>query len=539
MRQQIFVGSVAAFGILLAFGGAACGGSDATTAAPAEEEDGGASSSTSSSGGGSSSGASSTSSSGGSSGNDGGGSITITSKSLKAGGALLLGVTSDDLAVYINIKGANDASLEAVPVAGGTPIVIAAAYPFQTSDAMVRGGAVAWWTGLDATTGIGTFNVWTQAGGAKTALNAASFNGMFAASEDGARVAFSVAATADASDIVLTDSATAVAVTDGIFTAANSVNLAALKPPAAGQPPPCGFSMRFVGKKLFASFCSPASDTDARLWFVPEASTTEVRLDNKGTANQAIQPFFQTDTAGTKVFVIGLAPNATGRLITLDATAANVTSVLLEDNTARSGFVAKDGSAVVYRTTAGVRRAAGTGAPAPKTIVADAKAILGIAGDQSRLLVRKLDPATGLVDIRSADTTTENQTPTDIVATATATPFGFTGSNGRVVYLGDVTSTGNKLKSQPAAGGAVKDLAQNINGVAVAPAGDGVIVIENQVAGDIDLYDLRYVDAVTGGASGKISDGVPSSGFIITLKKKLVYTKLAQTGGGLFVADLP
>ena len=68
---------------------------------------------------------------------------------------------------------------------------------------------------------------------------------------------------------------------------------------------------------------------------------------------------------------------------------------------------------------------------------------------------------------------------------------------------------------------------------------DQVGTLNHVTQDDIDLYDLRYVDAVTGETSGKISDGVPSSGFIITSKKKLVYSKLAQTGSGLFVADLP
>jgi hypothetical protein len=454
-------------------------------------------------------------------------------------------VTGDEQVVYINVTGTTTASLEAIPLAGGTKSVIAAAYDVQADDVMVSGGAVAWWTGLDATTGVGTINVWTKATGPKTALNAASQDGVFTATVDGSRIAYSVAvglSNAKAiTDIAVQDSPDYVAVSDGLFVANDSVNVDAAFSAGGGAPPLCGLQMRFVGKKLLAAFCVAANDTNARLYLVPEASTTEVRLDSAGTAAGAIQPFWLADAAGTTFFTVSPGTNnlGTGRIIKVDATATTITSIALEANTARAGFVSDDGSAVLYRTTAGVRRTA-TAAVAPKTIVADAKSILGTASDKSRILVRKLDPASGLVDILSADTTTENQTPKDIVATAAARPFGFTGANDRVVYLSDVTATTNKLQSQPAAGGTPKEIAKDISGVALAPTGEGVIVIENmQMQGQLELFDLRYIDAVSGDTSGKITDGVPASNFVVTKTKKLVYNRLAAMGGGIFVADLP
>lgn len=533
MRLDLWIGGVAAAGLAVA--AAACGGSDSTDV-PADSDAG--ASSSSSSGASSSSSSSGSTSSSSSSGGSSSGEVTITPKELKAGGAVLLGVTDDELAVYVTIGGASSA-LEAVPLAGGAPTVIAATIDVQTDNVVVSGGAVGWWTGINQTTGVGTFNVWTKADGAKTALSAASASGIFTATADGTRIAFSTAATAAVSDIAVLTTATATAQANGIFAAADSINLTALEPPAQGQPAPCGLDMSFVGKKLLAAFCVPASDTDARLYLVPDGTTTEIRLDSAGAAAGAIRPFWIADATASKILVIGTPPNATGRIITPGANTGASTSVALENGTGLTGFLTDDGSAVVYRTAAGLRRAATGATPAPKMLVAGAKSLLDTTADKTRVLLRTLDPAQTGIDIRSADTTTENQTPKDIVATASASPLGFTGSGAHALYLSDVSQTGNKLKAQPAAGGMERELAKDIEGVAVAPEGDGVILLENgQAQGQLTLYDARYVNAATGASSKKIADGIPDSGFQL-VKKKLVYSRIAQMGAGLFVADLP
>lgn len=535
MRFELFIGGACAAGIALA--AVACSSSDSSGATP-EGEDGGETN-TSSSGGGSSGasssgGSSGTSSSGGSSGTSTSGGITITPKELKAGGALLLGTTVDDQAIYLTLGGATS-DIEAVPLAGGASVKVATDFDIQKDVFVISGSAVGWWT--QVTNSIGTFNVWSKAAGAKTSLNATSAAGIFAASDDGARIAFSVGADADSSDLAVVDTANAAAVTTGIFALADEINLAAL----GGATPTCGLEMEFVGKKLFTAHCTgtSATATDARVFVVPDGTTTEVRLDNKGTAAGVIQPFWLADAAGNKLFVIGPTPAATGRVIDLTNIAA-VTSAALEDGTARAGFVTKDGSAVVYRTaTGGLKRATAGAVPAPKTLVAGAKSFIEESTDQTRMLFRMLDSTSAGSDIRSADTTTENQTPKDLVATATAQALGLTGSGAHAVYVVSAGGTSIALKSQPAAGGTEKELAKDVDTAALAPEGDGVVVLEKGVAqGQLTLYEVRYVNAATGVASAKITDGVPDTGFALT-KKKLVYTRIATMGAGLFVADLP
>lgn len=533
MRLGWLIGGVAASGLTLA--AVACGGTDSTGTPGVEDDDGGSSGRSSSSGASSSSnGGPSSSSSSSSSSSGGSGTVTITPKELKSGGAVLVGVTEDDRAVYVTIGGASSA-LEAVPLTGGTPDVIAATFDPQTEAVVVSGGAVAWWTGLDAD-GIGTINVWSKAAGAKTALADDSAAGVFAASSDGSRVAYSVATNAQATqtDLWVTDTSAAAPVANGIFVVADSINLAAL----GGANPSCGLDLAFVGKKLFAAFCTgtSASATAARLYYVPADSTTEVRLDDKGGAAGDINPFWLSDKTGSKLFVIGTGANATGRIID----PVGLTSVALENDTAFTGFLTDDGSAVVYRTATGGLRRASTGAtPAPKTLIAGAKTLLDTSSDKSHVLVRTLDPVDGLIDIRTGDTTTENQTPKDIVATATASPLGFSGSGAVAVYLADVTDMGNSLKSRGVTGGPERVLGKDVEGVAIAPEGDGVIVFSNgQAQGQLTLFEASYVNAVSGATSAKIADGIPDSGFAL-VKKKLVYTRVAQTGAGLFVAPLP
>lgn len=533
MRFEVVIGGVCAAGVALAV--VACGSSDSTSTNPDDGSSGGETNGSSSGGSSSgktssSSGASSgTTSSGGSSGTaSSSGTITIAPTSLKAGGALLLGVTDDDQAIYVTIGGATS-DIEAIPLAGGTAVKVATDFDVQNDAVVISGSAVGWWTGI--TNDIGTFNVWNKTDGAKTALSTTSAAGIFAASSDGLRVVWSTAADATNTNLRVSNVATAVSGT-GFLSATEKVNLAAL----GGATPTCNLDMSFVGKRLFAAFCTgtSATATAAHLYTVPDASTTEVRLDDKGTAAGDIQPFWLSDDAGTKLFVIGPTPTATGRVIDVAAT----TSFTVEDGTARAGFVTKDGSALVYRTaTGGIKRTVTT-ASTPKTLVAGAKGFLDTSTDQTKILFRTLDPTQEGVDIRSGDSTTENQTAKDIVTTASADPLGFTGSAGNVVYVVSA-GAGVSLKSKPAAGGTEKELAKDMDSVGMMPEGDGLIVLENGVAqGQLTLYSVRYINASTGVASKTISDGIPDSGFALH-KKKLVYTKIAQTGAGLFVADLP
>lgn len=463
--------------------------------------------------------------------------ITITPTQLKDTVAVVVGITSDDYVVYVTLG--TPATLEAIPVAGGTSEVIESPFDVNTTAVAVAGGAVGYWTNLSATQ-IGTFNLWTKAGGKKAALNNASSTELFAATEDGTRVAFSVSATETQSDIALADSATAAAITTGILDVADRVNLAA----ATAVTPTCSPNLRFAKKNLVAAFCVGTADTDnnARLYWVPEGSDVEVRLDDVGTGTAAgpIKPFYLFDKNATKLFAVAQSTASTGRIITPAATAGASTSVALEDGVALAGFLTDDGSSIVYRTTTGGIRRASTGpTPAPKTLVAAAKSFLGVSPDQTKLFFRTLDAVNNLIDIATSDATTENQTPKALVSTASTRPVGLTGAGDFIVYLTDLSANGNTLKSQPTIGGAEQTLTSNIAAAAPALAGEGIVLLVDPVQRSNVVYtSLKYVNAKTGDVSNVFADNVPQGGVAFT-KDKIVYSKVAATGAGIFVATMP
>src|SRR5262249_43425256 len=110
---------------------------------------------------------------------------------------------------------------------------------------------------------------------------------------------------------------------------------------------------------------------------------------------------------GTKVFTFSSGAKLTGRVVTTPVNGATASSAVLEDEVGPAGFITDDGQFVVYRSNAGGLRRASTGAtPAPKTLAASAKGLLGVTLDHSRMMFRSLAATQDGVDIRTADTTT-------------------------------------------------------------------------------------------------------------------------------------
>jgi hypothetical protein len=545
MRLSIVCAGVTSLGLLLM--AAAC--SEEVIYQPAAPGDGGTSSSSTSSSSSSSGSSGDPEDDGGTtSSSSSGGTITVTPQNVKAGTAIVLGVTTDDMIVYIGVDAAQNTSLEAVPVAGGAPTVIEQAFDLDTANAALSGGVVGYWTAIDGTTGVSTFNIWTKAGGKKAALSTTALAGLFAGSEDGTRVAFSTGVAGMLSNIAVASTATPGTITN-LLAAGDRINLAAAQG-AAGAPAACPPRMRFAKNNLVAAFCTGAvaTETQARLYWVPETSTTaEVRLDTvgAGTAAGSVKTAFFFDKNATKIFAVTQVPNGmpattptVGRVITPPAGAAAASSVALEDVASTAGFLLDDGSAVVYRTAVGMRRASTGAAPAPKTLVAGAKALVAVTKDQTRMFFANAPTQNGL-DIQTADTTTENQTAKALVAGSTAQPLGLTATNAFFVYL-----EANKLKSQPVAGGAEKDLTlPKVAGAAVSGAGNGLILLtdpktQGQAPNQITLVSLQYIDADTGKFSNAFATDVPDDALLMA-KDKVVYSKIGANGAGIYVAPLP
>lgn len=532
MRLPLLVASVSFTS--LACLALACGSTDSSGVAG--DEDGGASSSgtsgkTSSSGGSSTSSSSSSSSSSSGSSGDAGASGAIGTP-LKTGDAVVVDVTADGQVVYVAING-NAGSLEAVPVGGGQAAVLDNAFDPQKDPAGVSGAVVGWWKTVDAN-GIGTFNMWTKAVGAKTAVATGSVSGVFAGSDDGSKVAFSVNGTQTSTDLAVTSTSapSATAVLAGTTNTGTGLNLAAQN---------CQPDVGFVGKRLFTAHCpgTSANAVNARLFTVADGATTPVRLDAaSASATGVVKAQWVADKAGTKVFAIQAAAAAAGLLYDVGAPGAPLAT--LDQSTTR-GFFTDDGTGFVYRTTAnanaGVRRATVAANPAPITLVANGE-LLSTSVDKTKILVSLLPPANNLVDIQLANTTQATQTPAAVVATATARPVGFTQGGTHVVYLTDVTNTGNTLKAKPVAGGSEVTIAKDVAGLARGPGGYLVLLSNPVAAGqNLSTYDISIVDVTKSGTPTKLSDSALSDFYVSG--SKVVYTRLSQTGGGIYAADMP
>jgi hypothetical protein len=551
MRNGLLIGAVAGLGAIMAV---ACGSSSTAPDETLPSVEGGTSGTSGTSGlpgtSGSSGGEGGTSGGldgGGSEGGDGGGGVMPTT--LKSGTVILVGVTSDGYAAYIAISGMT-ATLEVVPVAGGAPTVLVPAFA-QTDGVTVSGASVAYWTGV-STAGIGTLGYWTKATGVMAAVSTTSKSGMFYSSADSSRIAFSVAATAVAAapkstDLAVTSAAAAVATP--VITGNNAVNVAAATPASAGAAAACPPDIGFVGKILFAAYCTGTTATTkaGRLVAVADASTTAARLDTASptsTAAATIQPFRSVDTTGTKIFVIDAA-NSRGRLI---FNAATRTEANLENDT-QDGLMLADGSGVVYRvqntagTTKAIRHATAVASPAITDLVpTSAEGLLSVSLDQKHALYHSLAAAAGgLVDIHSLGTAPPPATAA-IVATATAFPFGFTGDNTTVLYQTDVDANGiGKLKAQPVAGGPEKLIASNMFDARPLAAGTRMLVLDNpktDMTTMLTSVDLKLADSAGAAAPVLLADTVQANGFDVS-GTHLVFTRLATGATGLYSIPLP
>jgi hypothetical protein len=520
MRLAILVGTISASGALLAATIAACGSDPASGGAGFDA--------------GASSGSSGSTGDGGAELDGGpdadGGPATVAT--LRAGRVVLVGVTTDDLAVYLVDGGAGASNLEAVALAGGAPTVLATGLT-ATDRAFVEGGAVAWYTAVDAN-GIGTVNLWTKASGAKPALSTTSRVGLFSATADGARAAFSVGATATSTDLAVTDTAAPAAT--AVLTGANAINLAASLD--------CAPRLAFAGGALFGAYCNGtlAGANAARLVTVTPAGVAKRLDDANVNAAGTIRPFFSIDKAGDKVFVIS-AGGSRGHVI-LPATAPAAGGDIPVELDTEEGFLRDDGSAVIYRTGVddALKRATTADPPVIVTLVATGvKEVLAVDKTQSRVLFHTLDPATAddLVDLRSLDTTPAVPTPpVDIVPTAAAAPVGFSADGASILYFSDL-ATGSKLKTQPAGGGPEQLLALDIGAAMIAPDGSGVVLVTDDVVqGQETLLTLAYVDTLVGGAPHPIADHVPQGAYRFS-GRKFVFARTSETSPGLFRVDLP
>lgn len=535
MRFELYVGGILATGLTMTL--AACGSSESSGTNP--DDGSGGETNTASSGTGSSSGKPGASSSGdtsSSSSSSSGGSSSggLAATELAKGFVTITGIAGDQV-IYQAVDQAG-VTLNAVPIGGGAPTKISDMV--QGDRAFVSGGAVGLWRTV--TSGIGTFSVWTKTAGLK-AGPANSLVGLWRASDDGSRIAFSVAATANSSRIAIVDPAALTGTTTYEATGASAaINIANT----------CAPFFRFAGKTFVAAYCTSGSAVRARLVTAPDGQASLTSVVSNNTNANGIQPYFQLNKDNTKVLVLGLPDTESGvtqdeqlRIVTLADSAVQVIDTDVFD-----GVLTADGSAVIYETGAGALKRASTGAtPSPVEILpaGTVKGIEAYSNDRARVLFASSDPdpQSGAVDLKTA-TTAAAIAPADVATAAQA--IGFNGTESHFVFVKE-TATNATLLGKPVAGGADKDLFTDPEVVIVPPAAGGVVVGHDSKEATlgsqkIPVFSLTTVDMAA--TKKLVASDVPEGEWAFK-DKTLVYSKLVVSGTGigagtgLFAVTLP
>ncbi len=436
--------------------------------------------------------------------------------------ARIIGVTEDGYVAYVTSQ--SPPQLKVAAVTGGTPIVLSEDFPTRTSSATVSGAAVGFWTRVDGT--LGTFNVWTLAAGRKVNLTNQedSEEGIFWASADGTRIAFSVEATRSSTDLAVLDTSTVVTQTNGILDI--RINL--------DNPVDCPPNFDFKGRTLVGVFCSPSFTSSAQLHLVRDGAAVDVRLDNRTTG--LLKDEWVSNVGATSFFVTGT--NGNSYLVT--ASGNTSTASLVESEVAPgTAFFTSDSASVVYRHLGlGLRRAAASGSPSPTTVVSNIRSIQAISQDHTKVIVNTVRSGS-FTDLRATDVTSANRTPVDLVTTTTAYCLDFTEDSQFVLYLTDWDGSNLQLVSQPALGGAVKVLSQGLLRADVInlETGPGALVL----SGQNDARSVRYVNASTARVTDIVTDAsvdMNDAGLKVR-NRKVGYITSRGTTPGLYGIVLP
>jgi hypothetical protein len=459
---------------------------------------------------------------------------------LRAGeGVELLGVTTGAVpyAVY-NVHVPNSLpdtwSLEVAPVYSGVPIVLATGLS-GNDGAIISGGAVAWYQNADPTLqSADSISFWSVVGGSKT-VKTTTIAGTFAASEDGASVAFGANGSADGThiDIVVTSSADP-SVKSPALTGKFAVNLADFSVQ-------CTPHLAFGGQTAFATYCTgtTALGNPVRLFSANAGAAGSERLaqlDDLSDVIDAIKP----SPAADRVYVHTL--NGQGLVLFFDGD--NTTTKKL--GPIDVGYPNSDVTQL-YAATAGTLKEIDLNPTLTTTPLGptDVLVLIALSKDAKKLLYAKnvgavIDASDlYLFDIASKTTST-------VTAAPNAVPVGFSGDGSTFLYVDKVQPVQNvtsghrgTLTALPLNGGAATTLQAGVSQVSVAPEGSGLIVVMDEAdpVETLGRETLSWVDVGKPQPPSKIATIVQGrQGF--WSHKSFVFEDLGATPG-IYSVEVP
>lgn len=410
--------------------------------------------------------------------------------------ARFLGVTTGAAphAAYLvqNLEGTFD--LEVLPIAGGTPTVLQTKLNLALGDGVaISGGALAWYIGVNADNQASLIHLWSAAAGAKT-VTATTFSGLFRASEDGTRVAFSVNATKNATDLAVTTMAAPTA--SATITGASAMNLA-----ISAQD--CPTQLDFRGASFIGAYCTDLDGGASQplLVTVGADGLAVVRLDNTVAAND-FDGTWTSDPTGTKILV----NDAVAGAHLVDATTAtNIVGTIAKVDTAS---VLPDGAAALFLLDGALKKATFASPPVVTDVLPNGVTrLLTITNDAKTLVYAKTNTA-GFNDLYSLDLSVTTPTPVVLRNTATHVYFGLTGTQSHAFVIDTADAKANKVYAVPIKGGAPVLLVDPVHpllgglDLEVSRTGTGLVftIDSDTVTGTaLERSVLGYVDALKGG----------------------------------------
>ena len=500
------------------------------------------------------------------------GAVPPSGTQLVQGSVTLIGVTSDNYAVYENDT---MGTLNVIPLAGGMPTTIG-----TVDDRVVLSGpAVVFWTGSARVTAL---SVWTAANGVKAiAMTSNAFANTVAVSPDGSRILYfdgvdaartsgnlfisgtdGTGQTQLASSVALNNTSCAPALAFGGNAAAAAAYCIAVPPP----PPPDGGTTdggttdgatsdggTTDGATSDGGGARDGSDAGSSDTATPDTGTADGASPDSGPTPMAMVQSFRAPTWTPTTLATGVNPRVavapTGTAVLVSAPAgltgypiAGGASMLI-DPAGGFGAFTNDGLSVLYTTPANELKRASLPTPTPITL-----ATSGFAGfrskspDEKWVLGYTMPGARADVgDLYLASTMTPG-TPTTLNTDLTAGLFGsdgFTADSTHAIYYTDIAAGVGNFFALPTSGGMPKALSTNV-WLHYAATGSKVVFNDNYDSGN-DTADIRVVDTAQAAPATVLVSVAGSDFFIAGSKDKVVYVwnYLSGAMAGLWVTPIP
>jgi hypothetical protein len=500
------------------------------------------------------------------------GAVPPSGTQLVSGSIGLIGVTSDNYAVYENnVTG----TLNVISLAGGTPTMIGA----SGNRVLVSGSAVVFWTGATRVTAL---SVWTATSGVKVlGMTSNAFPATVAVSPDGSRILYfdgvdsarisgnlfiagtdGTGQTLLASSVALTDTSCAPALSFGGNAAAAAAYCIVVPPAPDGGPDGATTDGATTDGATTDGATADGATTDGARDGAPDVGTSDAAGPDTGTTDgggtdagptpmamvQSFQgPTWTATTLATNVNPrVAVAPTGTTVLVSAPAglvaypIAGGAPTII--DAGGGFGMFSNDGLSVFYTTPTNELKRSTVAAPSPITL-----ATSGFAGfrakspDEKWVLGFTMRGARADVgDLFLASTSTPG-TPTTLNTDLTAGLFGsdgFTADSSHAIYYTDITSdgVGNFFALSPAGGSPVA-LSTNV-WVHYAGTGSKVVFNDNY---DGTNADIRLADTARSAPPTVLVSLAGADFYIAGSKDKVVYTWDYLTGSmaGLWATPIP